>query len=603
MMRAGALASAFLVCLLPSSAAATAPDVVVGVNYNDFGDPVTELLPAHEVAGIEQQLGVRIHRYAVRWTAIQPEGPDQWLWTKFDEMYNADRARGIRPLFVVSHAPYWAWPPDQACGPNPSPSAAAQCNVPPDATGVVTHLEDFKTFITALVSRYPAAAGIEVWNEPNHDGQWKTAAAKSTNGGGSPSEYTPVLQAVYTAVQAVEPTIERNIGVITGGMHMAMETDGARTRPSEWISDLFQEGAAGYLDGVGYHLYPKQIPLRTTAFAFQEMKTVEDLVAENDPGHGIWVTETGYSTTNKCTVSGVVHDPCTKADQAVGTPPIFHALADDPQVEVALSFTLFDLTSEEGSVDQLGFGLIDRDLTPKPAYCSLALDWTDSDPCVSDPDHDGLPDFRELELGTDPNKADTDDDGTLDGSDSAPLDPTRAGSQGAAPVFTQAPPEYTQQRDITFEFTTKLSGAILRCSLDGAPFADCTSPVTYLGMTKKLHTFSVKAIDADGIAGLVATRKFTIDQTVPNTKIQSGPFGVTADPRATFRFTSTEPGTFECSIDSAPYVPCTSPRTYTILTPGPHTFAVRAVDRAGNVDASPATWTWTLVGSAPPPSG
>ena len=47
----------------------------------------------------------------------------------------------------------------------------------------------------------------------------------------------------------------------------------------------------------------------------------------------------------------------------------------------------------------------------------------------------------------------------------------------------------------TFEFTANEPGASFECSLDGAPFAACTSPVT-VKVKKGKHTFDVRAKDA-----------------------------------------------------------------------------------------------------------
>lgn len=60
---------------------------------------------------------------------------------------------------------------------------------------------------------------------------------------------------------------------------------------------------------------------------------------------------------------------------------------------------------------------------------------------------------------------------------------------------------------------------------------------------------------------------------------------------ATFLFESDDPGFtlgFECRLDGAAFAPCSSPLTIGPLSPSPHSFAVRAVDTAGNVDPSPA---------------
>ncbi len=51
---------------------------------------------------------------------------------------------------------------------------------------------------------------------------------------------------------------------------------------------------------------------------------------------------------------------------------------------------------------------------------------------------------------------------------------------------------------------------------------------------------------------------------------------------------------FECSLDGAPFSFCTSPVTYSSLTAGSHVFQVRAVDLAGNVDPTPASFTWSI---------
>ena len=48
----------------------------------------------------------------------------------------------------------------------------------------------------------------------------------------------------------------------------------------------------------------------------------------------------------------------------------------------------------------------------------------------------------------------------------------------------------------TFRFATTEPGASLRCSLDGAPWVDCTSPWTYRRLGAGRHSFEVLAIDA-----------------------------------------------------------------------------------------------------------
>ncbi|MFY0575794.1 MYXO-CTERM sorting domain-containing protein [Cystobacter fuscus] len=80
-----------------------------------------------------------------------------------------------------------------------------------------------------------------------------------------------------------------------------------------------------------------------------------------------------------------------------------------------------------------------------------------------------------------------------------------------------------------------------------------------------------------------------------DTNITQGPSGTTPDRSATFEFDTGAPGvTYECRLDGGEWTACTSPVTYDNLPDGEHTFEVRSRDSAGNVDATPATRTWTV---------
>ena len=85
----------------------------------------------------------------------------------------------------------------------------------------------------------------------------------------------------------------------------------------------------------------------------------------------------------------------------------------------------------------------------------------------------------------------------------------------------------------------------------------------------------------------------------PDTTIGAGPTGATEATAASFSFTASKPGaTFECSLDGAAFGACSSPKEYTGLAVGDHTFRVRATNGDGT-DQSPATRAWTV--TAPPP--
>ena len=85
------------------------------------------------------------------------------------------------------------------------------------------------------------------------------------------------------------------------------------------------------------------------------------------------------------------------------------------------------------------------------------------------------------------------------------------------------------------------------------------------------------------------------DTRAPETRIAAGVPAVTSASAARFVFASDEAAVrFECRLDAAAFAPCASPAAFGGLAPGAHTFAVRAVDWAGNADGSPAGAAWTV---------
>ena len=100
-----------------------------------------------------------------------------------------------------------------------------------------------------------------------------------------------------------------------------------------------------------------------------------------------------------------------------------------------------------------------------------------------------------------------------------------------------------------------------------------------------------------------ATRNVAVDKVpgAPNTSITSQPASPSANTTPTFGFDSSEtPSTFECRRDAGAWSACTSPHTIApALADGSHTVQVRATDAAGNQDATPASHTWFVDGTAP----
>lgn len=130
-------------------------------------------------------------------------------------------------------------------------------------------------------------------------------------------------------------------------------------------------------------------------------------------------------------------------------------------------------------------------------------------------------------------------------------------------------------------------------------WAACSSGHTENPPSSGSYTLDVRAVDASGNRSSASTWPWTVDKTPPQTTSLSGPSGTVASTSATFSFTRSEPGTYRCYLDMVQLASCDSPRTLTGLTQGGHLFTAAAVDQVGNIDLSPAAWTWTVDTTAP----
>ena len=98
----------------------------------------------------------------------------------------------------------------------------------------------------------------------------------------------------------------------------------------------------------------------------------------------------------------------------------------------------------------------------------------------------------------------------------------------------------------------------------------------------------------------IRTAQCDPDVNAPDTEIQAAPPSLAGSRTASFEFSASKAGTqFQCRLDGGDFSPCTSPQQFGNLPEGTHTFEVRAFDSKGNVDGSPAVYTWTVDVTAP----
>ena len=204
--------------------------------------------------------------------------------------------------------------------------------------------------------------------------------------------------------------------------------------------------------------------------------------------------------------------------------------------------------------------------------------------------------------------------------DEAPEPESRPSTSGPSPrarrprrriVWGPADPSYTNDPEgagpiATFAFESNEAQVTYECALDSAPFTECPDPSEYTGLTPGRHILRVRAVDlALNVDPSPASWSWTVvlDSTAPTTTINTAETTVLEGEFTTiFGFTANEPiAEFECSIDAEPFEQCESPMEYSGLTAGRHTFRVRAIDLAGNIEQPPVTRTFDLGMDANPP--
>ena len=154
----------------------------------------------------------------------------------------------------------------------------------------------------------------------------------------------------------------------------------------------------------------------------------------------------------------------------------------------------------------------------------------------------------------------------------------------------------TSATSATFTFTADESSVTFTCQLDRAAFAPCSSPATFAGLLSGAHSFTVRATDAAGNVGAPATLvTWTVDARAPAVTVSSDKPALTNATSVTFTFGADKsPVSFACQFDSGGLAPCASPKAYSGLAEGTHTFLVRATDAVGNVGTTKYAWTIDL---------
>lgn len=354
----GALATGL--CLLAAAAAAHPAEARIqthGVAVDVvFGEPIAAAVQDVETAAA---LGADAIRVSLQWSNLQPTrdgGYAAYYLDAVDAVVQRARERNLKVMLTPVFTPCWAssgaqWLLSLLCRvPAPDPSLALR---PPTAA------TDYADLMTFLARRYgDVLTAVEVWNEPNSEGFWRTA---------QPAEdYALLLRVTYRAVKRVDPNLKVVAGALAGA-------------DASFLRQLYAAGIAGYYDVLSVHPYndgraPDTLidPRFASSTFLQGLRAVQDVRRAQGDTRPVWLTEMGWNTSLRRGQTFL--DGVSEADQATYLSRAL-ALLDDPSSGISFPTGAFVYRLRDVGRDpqdpQLNYGLMRVDGTAKPSLAAV----------------------------------------------------------------------------------------------------------------------------------------------------------------------------------------------------------------------------------------
>ena len=309
-----------------------------------------------QVAEVVAGAGANLLRFTIDWWNAEPER-DRWdenYWGRYQRLYDALISRGVRPLIGLSSTPPWArHAVYQLCG------RQRGCEYPP-----AEHMDrEWAEFAAEVARRFPQAAGIEIWNEPNLQGFWRPNP--------NPWRYAQMVVAAYDAIKAVNPGVR----VIVGALAPTQTTErdilgGIVKMPMRTFLDAAYAASPsikGHFDALSFHTVIQRLEYGAeTEWAkfWHDVREIRDKWGDQDKP--IWLTETGLTTEGPEAVSDLW--------QAIGLFLQYRRVMTMPDAEAIVIHTLGDRIEVPAGDLNRGYGVIRSwsPWQPKLAYCAFA---------------------------------------------------------------------------------------------------------------------------------------------------------------------------------------------------------------------------------------
>lgn len=327
-------ALAALAAALPATAHAGAVPPVRGIGLSNFGAS-TPLAAIDAELSQAKALGANTVRAEISWAALEPDAQfdlqSEYL-ARIDRLVAGARKRHMKPLLLLQRSPCWA---------SSAPGAPGSCRSdfpeypPRDAA-------DFGSIAGRLAKRYTGRlAGIEVWNEPDHD---QEAYFKGPD---KPGRYAAVLKAAYRSIN----NADRRLPVIGGSLVGAN---------GNFLKALYAKGIKGHYDGLAIHYYD---------LTLASIRAIHDTQRQHNDRKPLWLTEFGWTSCYPAARTEGEHACVTAKQQGLDLGDVFRALRGHSFIRAAVVYKLRDQSNEH-------FGVLRTDGSRKPSFAILRRAFT-----------------------------------------------------------------------------------------------------------------------------------------------------------------------------------------------------------------------------------
>jgi hypothetical protein len=162
----------------------------------------------------------------VAWADLEPER-GRWYFDLLDKYVAMSQAHRLEILMPLTYTPRWA---------SSTPDAATDVavNNPPGLSGAPRDMEDWRTFVRTVATRYKGRIhNWEIWNEPNRPQSWT----------GSVETMVEMAREAYTILKQVDPANFVVSPAPSGGYGL------------KFFDAFLSKGGGQYADAIGFHFY------------------------------------------------------------------------------------------------------------------------------------------------------------------------------------------------------------------------------------------------------------------------------------------------------------------------------------------------------------